>query len=147
MRYSKAELGRVIVLRLEDGDVVHECVERVAAEEGISRAMVIALGGARAGSTLVVGPEDGEVLPPTPLKASLQDVHEVAGVGTLFPDESGRPSLHMHMACGREERALVGCIRAGVETWQVLEVVMIELKGSEAARLPDPDMGFSLLVP
>ena len=41
MKYSSAQLGRVLVIRLEDGDVVHECIERAARTEGIARAAVI----------------------------------------------------------------------------------------------------------
>src|SRR5665647_1419467 len=59
MRYSSAKLGRALVIRLEDGDVVHECIEEAARAEGIARAAVILLGGADGGSRLVVGPEDG----------------------------------------------------------------------------------------
>ena len=32
MKYSQASLGRVFVVRLEDGDIVHECLERLARE-------------------------------------------------------------------------------------------------------------------
>jgi len=28
----------------------------------------------------------------------LQNVHEVAGVGTVFPDAERKPALHIHMA-------------------------------------------------
>ncbi len=56
MKYSSAQLGRVLVIRLEDGDVVHECIEEAARAEGIARAAVILLGGAGAGSRIVVGP-------------------------------------------------------------------------------------------
>ena len=48
MKYSSAQLGRVLVIRLEDGDVVHECIEEAARAEGIARATVILLGGAAA---------------------------------------------------------------------------------------------------
>ena len=40
MKFSSAQLGRVFVLRLEDGEIVHECIERFAAEHGIARAVL-----------------------------------------------------------------------------------------------------------
>jgi hypothetical protein len=53
-------------------------------------------------------------------------VHEIAGVGTIFPDESGAPVLHMHAAMGRDGVTRAGCIRPGIEVWQLGEVVILE---------------------
>ena len=145
MRYETARLGRVVVIRLEDGDVVHECIEEAARREGIARGAVMLVGGAAGGSRLVVGPQDGAASPVVPMQRELDDAHEVAGVGTLFPDESGRPVLHLHAACGRGAEALVGCVRMGVTTWTVLEAVLIEFVGSRAVRRRDPASGFDLL--
>jgi predicted DNA-binding protein with PD1-like motif len=75
----------------------------------------------------------------------LSGVHEVAAVGTLFPDEAGRPVLHMHAAFGRGDRTLSGCIREGIVTWQVLEIILLELVGLNASRVPDEATGFRLL--
>jgi predicted DNA-binding protein with PD1-like motif len=145
MNYTQARLGRVLVLRLEDGDVVHECVEEAARREGIGRAAVILVGGADEGSRLVVGPEDGRADPIVPMEHVLDGVHEVAGVGTLFPDEDGRPVLHLHAAFGRGEAAHAGCIRRGVRTWVVGEVVLLELADCAACRARDAATGFDLL--
>jgi len=145
MKYSSARLGRALVIRLEDGDVVHECIEQAARAEGIARAAVILLGGARGGSRVVVGPEDGDAHPVVPIERVLHDVHEMAGVGTIFPDEAGRPVLHLHAAFGRDDQVTAGCIRTGVKTWVVAEAVVIELTGNEATRRVDPATRFELL--
>ena len=145
MKYSTAQLGRVLVVRLEDGDVVHECIEEAARAEGIARAAVILVGGAAGGSRVVVGPEDGTARPVTPMERVLHDVHEMAGAGTLFPDESGRTVLHVHAAFGRDDRVTAGCIRNGVSTWVVAEAIVIELTGNDATRRVDPASGFELL--
>jgi predicted DNA-binding protein with PD1-like motif len=146
MKYSSARLGRVLVVRLEDGDVMHECIEEAARAEGIARAAVILVGGADGGSRIVVGPENGTVRPVLPMDRVLHDVHEMAGAGTIFPDESGRPVLHLHAAFGRDDQVTAGCIRTGVRTWVVAEAVIIELTGSEAMRRVDPATGFELLA-
>ena len=91
MKYSTAGLGRVFVVRLEDGDVVHQAIEELAGREGVLRAAVIVLGGADDGSRVVVGPADGRAAVIEPMERVLQGVHEMAGVGTLFPDAAGRP--------------------------------------------------------
>ena len=145
MKYETASLGRALVIRLEDGDVVHECIEEAARAEGIVRAAVILLGGADGGSRVVVGPEDGRAKQIVPMERVLHDVHEMAGAGTIFPDESGRPVLHLHAAFGRDEMVTAGCIRAGVATWVVGEAVVIELVGGEAMRRVDEITGFELL--
>ena len=145
MKYSSAQLGRVLVIRLEDGDIVHECIEEAARKEGIARAAVILLGGAGGGSRIVVGPEDGNVRPVVPMERVLHDVHEMAGAGTIFPDESGEPVLHLHAAFGRDDQVTAGCIRLGVTTWIIGEAVVIELTDSEASRRPDPQTAFELL--
>lgn len=145
MRYSSARLGRVLVIRLEDGDVVHECIEKAARCEGIGRAAVLLVGGADQGSVLVVGPVDGRAHPVIPMEHVLDAVHEAAGVGTLVPNQAGEPVLHLHAVVGRDDHAHAGCIRRGVRTWIVLEAVVIELVGSEAIRRLDPATGFELL--
>mgnify|MGYP000863335287 CR=1 FL=1 len=148
MKSSSARPGRVFIIRLEHGDVIHECLERFAAEQGIRHAALTLHGGADAGSVLVTGPRDGRSPPPiAPQTTTLDDVHEVVGTGTIFPDANGTPILHVHLACGRGRETICGCIRTGVKTWHVLEVILTELLGSTARRLPDPASGFELLAP
>jgi len=147
MKYSEAGLGRVFVMRLEDGEILHEEIEKFAAEKGVKAAAVIALGGADKESGLIVGPREGRSETIEPMEALLDDVHEIAGVGTIFPDEQDKPTLHMHAACGREKATVTGCVRAGVKTWHVMEVIILELTGSSAKRKFEQSTGFSLLSP
>jgi predicted DNA-binding protein with PD1-like motif len=147
MRYSEARSGRVFILRLEDGDVLHESIESFAREKGIRGAAAIVLGGADEGSRLVVGPEQARAFPVVAMEQILRGVHEVAGVGTLFPNQEGRPVLHMHIGCGRRGAAVVGCVRRGVRVWQVMEVVLLEIVESTAYRMLDENTGFEMLQP
>jgi len=147
MQYSQAKQGRIFVIRLEDGETVHEEIEKFARDKAIQAAALIVVGGAAQGSRLVVGPERGEERPINPMMHILGDVHEVAGTGTLFPDEKGNPTLHMHMACGRENDTVTGCIRTGVKVWQIMEVILFELSDTTGRRILDTDLGFKLLKP
>ncbi len=147
MKYSEARRGRTFVIRLEDGDVVHEEIEKLAKKESINAAALIIIGGADSGSKLIVGPEEGRAEPVVPMEHELDDVHEVAGTGTIFPDEKGNPVLHMHTACGRKSSTVTGCVRSGVKTWHVLEVILFELLDSSGTRAFDPATGFKLLKP
>ena len=53
----------------------------------------------------------------------------------------------MHIACGREENTVTGCIRNGVKVWQVMEIILTELLENSATRQYDPKTGFKLLEP
>ncbi|RLB04380.1 MAG: DUF296 domain-containing protein [Deltaproteobacteria bacterium] len=147
MKYAETKLGRVFVIRLEDGEIVHEVVEKFAKDQGMRAAGLIILGGANDGSKLVVGPEEKDARPVNPMEHELDNVTEVAGVGTLFPDEEGNPMLHMHMACGRNDSTVTGCIRKGVRVWQIMEIIFYELVGTTGKRYLDPKLGFKLLIP
>lgn len=102
MKFSEATRGRVFIIRLEQGEVVHEILEKFASEHGVQRAALLMVGAADRGSVIVCGPRDADARPVEPMKHTLPDVHELTGVGTLFPDEDGRPMLHVHAAFGRE---------------------------------------------
>ena len=147
MNYSQAAYGRVFIIRLEDGDILHEAIEHLARAENIRAAALVAVGGADQGSKLVVGPEAGRAEQIQPMHHVLENVHEVAGTGTLFPDDTGQPVLHMHMACGRKDASVAGCVRSGVRVWHVMEVILYELLDSSAQRIYDEASGFKLLKP
>jgi predicted DNA-binding protein with PD1-like motif len=145
MKFTQAKQGRTFVIRLEQDEVVHETLERFAREQGIRAAGVTLVGGADSGSKLVVGPADGRAAKPDPMVDALDGVHEIAGVGTIFPDESGAPVLHMHASCGRRGTVTTGCVRAGVKTWVVGEAIVQELADCRAVRKRDEKTGFALL--
>ncbi len=145
MQYSEGKLGRVFVLRLEEGERLNDSIENFAREKKISHGLAFFLGGAGDGSKVVVGPEaNREAI--IPIIYPLRGAQEVLALGTLIPNEAGEPVLHMHAAAGREGKATVGCTRAGVEVWLVGEVALLEILGTEAAqRRKDPETGFQLL--
>ncbi len=144
MRASQGRLGRVFVLRLEDGDVIPDCIERFASERGIGEAFCALLGGI-GGGRLVVGPEDRDAEPVIPMVQAFNNVHEAVAFGTIFPGETGAPTLHMHAALGREDRVLAGCVRKGIEVWKVAEVIILEIQGTRMRRRVDPRTGFEVL--
>ena len=147
MKYTQAGLGRVFIMRLEDDETVHEEIEKFSREHSIRAASVMIVGGADKNSRLITGPARGREYPIVPMEHILKDVHEAAGVGTLFPDENGEPVLHLHMACGRESTTVTGCIRSGVKVWHIMEVILIELTDCSPVRANDSKTGFTLLDP
>lgn len=144
MKASEGKIGRVFVIRLEDGDIVPACLERFAEEKGISVGHVILIGGI-GGGEIVVGPRHSEERPPQPMLLPIDVAHEVAGVGVLAPGEDGKPVLHIHAALGRSGQTMTGCLRPGVTTWLVGEAIIYEITDTSAKRLPDEETGFNLL--
>jgi predicted DNA-binding protein with PD1-like motif len=145
LNYTEAKLGRIFILRLHQGERLHEVIEKFAAEKQVSNALCLFLGGAEDKSKVVVGPKDGTALPPEPMVTLLKGVHEACGVGTIFADEQGKPKLHMHASFGRNDAAVTGCVRMGVDVWQIGEVVILELAVLSAKRAKNEDTGFEFL--
>ena len=145
MEFTEAKLGRVFILRLHQGERIHEVIEKFASEKQVFSALCFFIGGAEDKSKVVVGPKDGAAFPPEPVITLLKGVHEGCGVGTIFPDKQGNPKLHMHASFGRNNKAVTGCVGMGVDVWQIGEVVVLELTVASAKRLRDRETGFELL--
>jgi uncharacterized protein len=144
VKVSEGQIGRVFVVRLETGDVIPGCVERLAEQKKISVAQVLMIGGVGEGQ-VVVGPRNSDEMPPEPMLVPVDGAHEVIGIGLLTPNEQGKPLLHMHASLGRAGKSTTGCLRPGVTTWVVGEVIIIEILGINAIRNLDKKTGFELL--
>ncbi len=145
MKYTKANLGRIFVLRLENGDIIPDVIEKFAEEQQIKSAIVHFIGGADQDSKVVVGADDHEDSSPQPIITDLAGISESVGVGTLFVNEKDKPVLHLHSAFGRKRETITGCTRKGVNIWNIGEVVIQELIDLQARRKIDPETGFELL--
>jgi predicted DNA-binding protein with PD1-like motif len=144
MKASEGKIGRVFVIRLEDGDAVPASIEHFAEQKKISVGQVILTGGIGEGQ-VVVGPRRSNEMPPEPMLVPVDGVHEVVGVGMIAPDQKGKPNLHIHASLGRAGKTTTGCLRPGVTTWLVGEVIIFEILGTDAVRLPDKKATFELL--
>ncbi|MCW3996436.1 MAG: DNA-binding protein [Candidatus Bathyarchaeota archaeon] len=145
LNYTEAQLGRTFILRLHHNERLHETIEKFANEKQIKSALCFFLGGAQDKSKVVVGPKDGNTMPPEPMVTLLKGVHEACGVGTIFTDEAGTPKLHMHSSFGRNDNTVTGCVRMGVDVWQIGEIVILELANCSAKRTKNKETGFEFL--
>jgi len=145
MEYETGQTGRVIVLRLSDGDPVYKSVEDVARNEGISAATVWIVGGIKNGG-VVVGPKVENVFPLQTLERAFSDAREIVGFGTVFANEYNEPKLHLHAAIGKGGEVIVGCPRIGADCWLINEIVMLEITGLSARRKKDAASGLELLT-
>lgn len=147
MRYCETYEKRVFIIRLEDGEVLQDSIEKFAATKNIRYAKLQMLGGVDKESILTVGPREGRAEIIEPMKHSLDEMHEAVGNGTIIPDEQGIPRLHCHLACGRGNNTICGEVREGVKVWHVLEIIMTELNECDVIRKRDFLTGFELLYP
>ena len=63
MKATEGKMGRVFVVRLEDGDILPECLEELAREKSIRQGQVILVGGISRGE-VVAGPRHSDEMPP-----------------------------------------------------------------------------------
>lgn len=144
MKWLEAKEGRIFVIRLEDDEIIHDCIERFARENGVKSAFLILLGGTKKGN-MVVGPNDEMSKPVEPMISNFLGVHEILAVGTVFPDEQGTPIAHIHGALGRGDHTLVGCLRKGIHVWEFVEVLLIELIVPGVLRKRDDEKGYYII--
>ena len=142
MQYQVGTTGRVIVARFNDGDDIIVGLQEIARRENLRAAAFHLVGGIR-GGRYVVGPETEE-MPPVPMWRELSESHEAVGFGTIFWLED-TPKVHFHGAYAKRDTVRGGCLREASETFLVLEAVIQELVGIDAARVVDAGSGMALL--
>jgi predicted DNA-binding protein with PD1-like motif len=144
MQSAEGKMGRVFILRLEDGDLLPAAIEGFAEEKHVKNGFVLLVGGIGSGQ-VVVGPRITDQMPPDAMLQPIDGAHEVVGVGILAPGSDGKVTMHMHAAMGRSGKTTTGCIRPGVKTWLVAEAILYEITGLDAKRVLDKKSGFALL--
>lgn len=142
MQYTKGSVGRIFVVKFEDGDVLLEELSALVKKEKIKSAAMIFIGALKKGD-LVTGPKK-PVIPPEPNKVNFEKAWEALGVGTIFTNKSG-PQIHIHSAMGKKLRTLTGCVRGKSEVFLVIEAIIFELKGVNATKTIDAKTGLNLL--
>ncbi len=143
MQYSEGRLGRVFVVRIDDGEdflaVTHEFIRNKSVQTGA----ILFLGALRQGR-MVTGPEEA-VLPPEPHHVMFEGGWEMVGIGTICPGDDG-PFIHYHASVGRAGHALTGCLREKAVTYIVAEAVILEFTGLDIHRVFDEKTRVSLPV-
>ncbi len=143
MEYSIGKPGRIIAVKLDEGENLYESIENLAQKENISCGAVFITGGFRK-AAIVVGPK--EERPIVPLFKQFEGPGEVLGVGTLYRDDEGKPKMHLHCAAGKEDQVIAGCPRGGTEVFLILEITIIEFEGITGVRKFAAEHGVKLLT-
>jgi predicted DNA-binding protein with PD1-like motif len=134
MQYTEGQLGRVFVVRIDDGEDMLVSLRQFILDKGIQAGSITFLGALMNGR-MVTGPEE-PLIPPVPHFVMFEGGWEVFGIGTIFPGEGG-PHIHYHASVGRSGHALTGCLREKATTYLIIEAVIMEFTGLKARREMD----------
>ena len=131
MQYTEGQLGRVFVVRIDNGEDLLISLRQFIEDKSIQAGSVLFLGALMNGR-MVTGPEE-PVIPPVPHFVMFEGGWEVFGVGTIYTGEEG-PHIHYHASVGRSGHALTGCLREKATTDLIIEAVILEFTGLTARR-------------
>jgi len=143
MQYSEGRLGRVFVLRIDDGEDFLDVTRGFVRDKGITTGTILYLGALRQ-AKMVTGPEEA-IFPPDPHHVMFEGGWEMVGIGTICMEE-GSPSVHFHASVGRAGHALTGCLREKATTYIVAEAVILEFAGISIVRQFDEKTQVNLPV-
>jgi predicted DNA-binding protein with PD1-like motif len=143
MQYTEGQLGRVFIVRIDDGEDMLVSLRQFVLDKGIHAGSILFLGALMSGR-MVTGPEE-PVIPPTPHFVMFEGGWEVFGLGTIYMGEAG-PHIHYHASVGRSGHALTGCLREKATTYLIVEAVIQEFTGLSARREFDKKMQVHLPV-
>jgi predicted DNA-binding protein with PD1-like motif len=143
MQYTEGQLGRVFVVRIDDGEDMLVSLHQFILDKGIQAGSILFLGALMNGR-MVTGPEE-PVIPPTPHFVMFEGGWEVFGIGTIFMGEGG-PHIHYHASVGRSGHSLTGCLREKATTYLIVEAVILEFTGLSARREFDKKMQVHLPI-
>ena len=141
MEYSEGRLGRVFVLRIDDGEDLLAVTQKFLQDKSVRSGTILFLGALRKGR-MVTGPEE-PTIPPEPHYIMFEGGWEMVGLGTISQGDDA-PAIHFHASVGRAGHALTGCLRDMAITYIVAEVVILEFSGCNIHRRLDEKMGVPL---
>jgi len=143
MEYAVGNIGRVFLLRFDDGDDLLGELEALAAKENVRAGWFQLLGGLRK-AEVVTGPE-APTMPPKPVWRTVEGAQEILGIGSLFW-EGDQPRLYLHAALGHHGETLVSCVRRATRVYLIIEIFLFEIVAIAASRPWDANRGFNRLL-
>lgn len=143
MEYRAGSIGRVFAARIDhDEDVIAELI-KLARLEHIRQAFFVLIGAIKH-AHFVTGPKETTV-PPDPMWSSLDDAHEILGIGNIFR-KGDEPGVHLHAALGREGSTLVVCLREKIAAYLTVEVFILEMTDVSVKRAYDDSFGIKRMM-
>jgi predicted DNA-binding protein with PD1-like motif len=143
MKYTSGKIKCVHLLKFENNDDFIAETEAFIKKKKIKTAFFMFLGALKKGD-IVSGPKK-PVIPPVPFWNSFDNAWEVFGVGSVFLGAGGKPQIHIHASLGKGKKTKMGCVRKNARVFLVIEALMLELSGINAAKETDPATGINML--
>lgn len=138
--FSTKEFGRIFILRLDQGDMVLESISELAAREGVKDAVVISGIGTLDKCTLHMVMTTG--YPPVEHFERWEDKPlELVSIDGIIAN--GKP--HLHAVVSDHEKAYAGHLENGCRVLYLAEIVIVEVKSLDLARVPDDKNIFKLV--
>mgnify|MGYP001154405092 CR=1 FL=1 len=128
--FSTREIGRVFVLRLDQGDLVLDSIKELIAREGIKDAVVVSAIGTLDRCTLHMVMTTG--YPPVEHFEHWEDEPlELASIDGIIAD--GEP--HLHAVVSDSEKAYSGHLEEGCRVLYLAEIVIVEINSLNLTRV------------
>jgi predicted DNA-binding protein with PD1-like motif len=122
--------GKALVVRLEQGEEVAECLVKACEEHKIRLGLVFGIG-ALSSATLFASASDKRL---EPKAKELSEPLEIASASGNITVKEGKPYLHLHAVLGRADHcAVAGHLKRGVVSLTG-EFFILELSGSVARK-------------
>jgi hypothetical protein len=130
--FSTQEIGRIFILRLDQGDMVLESINELIVKEGIKDAVVVSGIGTLDRCTLHMVMTTG--YPPVEHFERWEDKPlELASIDGIIAD--GKP--HLHAVVSDREKAYAGHLENGCRVLYLAEIVIVEVKLLDLTRVPN----------
>lgn len=142
MKYTQGNIGRIFVVRFDDGEDLLEGLKNIIKQENI-QAGVVHLLGALSSAKAVLGPHKKEY-PPNPFWWEFDDAREIVGMG-MFAWEDNELKIHLHTGIGHSSESKTGCIRLKADVYITVEAVIQEIINVNVTRKLDSRYNASLL--
>lgn len=128
--FDKAELGRTIILRLDQGDFVLESIKKVIDEVKITDGYIVSGIGTLDFCTLHMVTTTG--YPPVECYPEWQDEPlELVSIDGIIAD--GQP--HLHVVVSNKDSAVAGHLEPGCRVLYLGEIVIQEVTGQSLSRI------------
>ena len=132
MQYSEGRLGRVFVVRIDDGEdflaIMHDFIRNKAVQDRdhpFSRRPQAGTDGDRS--------RGSGTFPPIRILSCLKEAGRWWASALSSPGDDG-PFIHYHASVGRAGHALTGCLREKAVTYIVAEAIVLEFTGLDIRR-------------
>ena len=136
MQATEGKIGRIFILRLEDGDTIPDCIENFALNNDIRNGYVNFTAGFKSGS-IQTHPDQPE--------AAIQEPHAGAAQGLISRNTEDRPVLQIHSICSRDDHTISGYLHTGADINITGEVIIYEILDAACSRVTDEATGLQLL--